>query len=674
MTGQWLTTSWGAITFAACGVALIAVAVCAALIHDSLRHRRLRREVHRAHSELYALSEDRASSLRAIKSALSDAGLLYVRMDRNGVIIERNAAFCALEQAGGGQIEGLDLAALASLQQAKGRRLRQTQIEREMAGRKIEWTLVPARYDNGGVTIEAIGRDAGDASASSGSAKATFLATISHEMRTPLNGILGMAGLMKDTTLTPEQRNYVAALETSGEALLSLINEILDFSRIEAGKLEIISEAVEIEPLIEGVSELLAPRAQDKGIDIAAFIHPKVPRFIMSDGARLRQILMNLASNAVKFTATGGVGIRVEAQDDLLLISVADTGPGIPADRLDAVFQEFEQADATTGHAHGGTGLGLTITRRIVERLGGAVAVVSRLGAGSVFRVTLPLVAAQGGAEESEQPSDLSGQRIVIVSDMPFSTPFLADRLEWLGAGVTLCASHQIGAVSLAGATCLMADAALGLDQARQIALRAEAAGVRRRLILLSPYERRGVGVPMEFGFTGYLVKPVRTRSLLARIGGGIEDAQQPASGQPTSGVEQPLRDAHVLIAEDNEINALLASRLIERMGGTPHLVRNGVDALARLEQAGAPRFDLALLDVRMPGLTGLEVVARWRQREHEGKLGRLAMIALTANATSGDRAQCLAAGFDAFMAKPLERDAFRAAIAALLHPDQIAA
>lgn len=674
MTGQWLTTSWGAITFAACGVALIAVAVCAALIHDTMRHRRLRREVHRAHAALYGLSEDRAASLRAIKSALSDAGLLYVRMDRSGVIIERNAAFCALEQAGGGRIEGLDLAALSSLQQAKGRRLRQTQVEREMAGRKIEWTLVPARYDDGSVAIEAIGRVGGNAAAGSGSAKATFLATISHEMRTPLNGILGMAGLMKDTALTPEQRNYVGALETSGEALLSLINEILDFSRIEAGKLEIISEAVEIEPLVEGVSELLAPRAQDKGIDIAAFVHPGVPRAIISDGARLRQVLMNLASNAVKFTETGGVGIRVEAQDGLLVISVADTGPGIAADRLDAVFQEFEQADAATGHAHGGTGLGLTITRRIVERLGGAVAVVSRVGSGSVFRVTLPLTAADDGAQDSAPVADLAGQRIVIVSDMPFSTPFLADRLEWLGAKVTLCSSRQCAEEALAGATCLMADAALGLDQARQIALRAEKAGIVRRLILLSPFERRGVGVPMEFGFTGYLVKPVRTRSLLARIDDGTDEVAATVPARSDTVPEEPLRNVNVLIAEDNEINALLVCRLVERMGGVPHLVRSGIEALAALERVDGPKIALALLDVRMPGLTGLEVVARWRQREREGKLGALPMVALTANASAADRAQCLAAGFDAFMPKPLERDAFRAAIAALLHPEQIAA
>lgn len=653
--------SWGAFAFAATGVAAIAVAIAAALIHDSLRHRKLRREVHRAHGELYDLAENRASELKALKEALAEAGLYYLRLDRSGAILERNEAFSALEQAEGGAIESFDLAALSAHQEHKGR-LKDASIERTIAGRAIRWTLVPTRQRQGSIIIEAVGRDIGSAQAETAGAKATFLATVSHEMRTPLNGVIGMAGLLKETPLSPEQMSYVAAVETSGEALLSLINEILDFSRIEAGKLETIAEDIEIEPLVEGVVELLAPRAQDKGIEIAAFVHPDVPPVLVSDGARLRQVLMNLAGNAVKFTETGGVGVRVDARDGFLTISVADTGPGIAADRLDAIFREFEQADAATGRSYGGTGLGLTISRRIVERLGGTIAVVSTLGSGALFRVCLPLVVASKQNVAADVPAlpDLSGETICLVSQSPFAAPFLAERLESLGAHVALTTDQTSAQGLLTRSTALIVDVAIGVESAQAIAMAAGAAGIPRRLVLLSPFERRGVGPLVDLGFSGYLIKPVRSRSLVARFG----ERHVPHIAErriERKQAEHVLQGARILVAEDNDINALLTRRLIERLGGEVVLVKAGDAALAALSEAPVGAFSLALFDIRMPGMTGLEAVTEWRRREKAHGLKRVPIAALTANAFATDRAECLAAGFDGFLEKPLNPDAFAA-------------
>ena len=497
-------------------------------------------------------------------------------------------------------------------------------------------------------------------------AKSRFLAAVSHEVRTPLNGILGMAELLGGTMLDAEQDTYVAAIRSSGSALASLIDEILDFSKIEAGKIELSSESFDVVALVEGVAELLAPRAQGKSLEIASTIAPGVPRFVIGDPVRVRQILLNLAGNAVKFTEEGGVGLRVSLTDEALLrFDIVDTGPGIPPDRRTAIFEEFEQADSSTTRSHGGTGLGLAISKRLAERMGGALSLAAEADQrGSSFTVLLPLQADRCAPPVATPISP--ARHALIVADSPFEGPFLAERLNAAGVSVTRLASVDDAIARLAGGApfdVVIVDCAMGESATRALGLAARAAGAKQTLVLFSPYERRVFGQVSARDFDGWLVKPVRSQTFRDLVSGPTVPRSKAHRRVPP--ILASARPFPVLLAEDNAINALLATRHLERLGATVVHAPDGLTAVALAEAAldGNAPYEAIFLDIRMPGLDGIEVARRIRLAEGARGAKPTRLIALTADILDIERRGHAQAGIDAFLRKPISFDRLESAL-----------
>jgi signal transduction histidine kinase/CheY-like chemotaxis protein len=504
------------------------------------------------------------------------------------------------------------------------------------------------------LTEAAAARDRAEAASE---AKSRFLATMSHEIRTPLTGILGMADLLRVAELPPEPASYVEAIRGSGAALASLIDEVLDFSKIEAGRLELLPAPFDLRRLVEEIAELLAPSGQRKGLEIAASIAAGAPDYVLGDSLRLRQVLTNLAGNAVKFTDRGGIGLAVEASEGgTLLFKVMDTGPGVAANRRQSIFEDFDQGDGSNPRE--GTGLGLAICKRLIALMGGDLVLGEAPGGGSMFSFALALPAVASEAVARPEAVKLQGRRALIIADSPFEAPALAARLAEAGAEIARAEGLEQGLAALdAGPPpdLVIVDCALGGEATNRLAIAAREAGAPKSLVLFSPFERRAFGQTSLGGFDGWLVKPVRVRSLFERLASEFPSA----TGASVTPRKPPFqRAARALLAEDNEINAIIAQKALRRLGFEVTRASDGAAAVSLAAAAArgeAPRFDLVVMDVKLPGLDGCEAARAIRALERDLRQRRVAILALTANAMPGDRRASEAAGIDEFLAKPYD-------------------
>jgi signal transduction histidine kinase/DNA-binding response OmpR family regulator len=553
------------------------------------------------------------------------------------------------------------LVAAAALYLRLRKTRRRAAVETELEGLRDEiWELRAA----------AAARDRAEAASL---AKSRFLATVSHEIRTPLNGVLGLAQLLAATRLDAEQASYVDAIAASGRSLAQLIDDILDFSKIEAGKVELRTESFALAPLVEGVVELLAPRAEGKNLEIASFIAANVPERMEGDPARIRQVLVNLAGNAVNFTSEGGVGLRVELDPQgALVFRIIDTGPGVAPGAREIIFEEFEQGDGSSTRRHGGTGLGLAISRHLAKLMGGRLEIEDGARPGAVFAFTLPRGPNAVYEARAMTPPRLAGLRILIVSSTIFEGPFIAEVLREAGACAEIARNEGEAVTTFARSApfdSVVVDCALGEVATERLARAARLADAGRALLLFSPMERRAFGEAALRRFDGWLVKPARAASLVERL------SAAPPPTRNESGFAAPestLGGLHIMVAEDNEINARIICRRLEKLGALVTRAENGAQAaeLARAAQAGRVRgFDIALMDLFMPELDGLEATRLIRTEEARTGSPRLPIIALTASALEQDERAARGAGVDALLTKPVEFAALSASIAAALAP-----
>ncbi len=490
-------------------------------------------------------------------------------------------------------------------------------------------------------------------------AKSRFLATVSHEIRTPMNGIIGMAKLLADTPLSAEQQTYVSAVSTSAHALLALMEDVLDFSKIEAGRIDIDLQPTSVRELAENVVELLSVRAFAKGLGIASTVSPDVPAIIEADPDRLRQVLMNLVGNALKFTEQGGVLVAVSVdqteRSTTLRVAVSDTGPGLSEADAGRIFGEFEQAQLRVNR-HDGAGLGLAISKRIMEAMGGTLSVQSEPGKGATFTASLPVA-----TRVKTEPKALVGWRVLILSRSPMEAEALRLTIVAEGGEVRI-AEEALSAPSvwdMQGApNVVLVDAGLEIVEGEQLQALA-GLGLRpdRAVTMIAPSDRSRLSRYRAAGFSSFLARPIRSGTLVRFLIADETAGAARGAPAPSKAIGRATNALSVLVAEDNPINAMLARAALEKAGHGVRIVANGREAIESLEGAGRAHFDVMLLDMHMPVLDGLETVARLRRIEDEQSLAPIPIIMLSADGEESARQAALAHGADGFLLKPVDPD-----------------
>jgi PAS domain S-box-containing protein len=633
--------------------------------------------------ELWDLTE----SLARHRDLLETQDDIILRRDLDGRLTFVNDAFCRVFGLTREAVLGTDtmpapVAEDVPAEEGHDHRAGRDACFETSGGRRwYSWNTTPIRDRTGKlVEVQSVGRDitarkemeaelmrARDAAEQASRAKSRFLASVSHEIRTPMNGIIGMSDLLLDTKLSPEQTSYVQATRGSAVSLLGLIDDILDFSKIEAGRVELAEAPFSPSALVRDVAELLAPRAEYNGLELAWFVARAVPSSLIGDSARLRQVLVNLVGNAIKFTRSGGVSVEVNLRRNGgtghagVEFMVRDTGIGISDDAAHRIFEEFEQVDSGLSRRHEGAGLGLAISKHIVVAMGGELSMASRPGRGSVFTIRLDLAVDRPAVASAPL---LAGLRVIVATPSAVLRRTLAKSLRDEGARVILAATQATFRKRLTATTTAdvaFVDAAFagaGLPGGRRPDITA--------IVLLAPHERHRLDSFYADGYSGFLIKPVRRDSLLARLGASVPPRN--VSGRPASiaRTTAPGRTLDILLAEDNDINALLTVSLLRKLGHHVVHVRDGHGVLEHFRSAAGRSTDLVLMDIRMPGLDGIETSRRLRALERRAKTRRkVPIIALSADAQGETRSAALAAGMSDVLSKPVDRDDLAACIAA---------
>ncbi|WP_411969280.1 response regulator [Mesorhizobium sp. B283B1A] len=682
----------------------ISLALLATGLAGLAMHLQARRSVHRtavmldetsarSRAEIETLADrmwEMQESEERFRGLIDALGDLVIHRDRDGYIVYANKVFADLVETDQRDLAGKTLAELgievgivpdAAFSDHECLSSTDVAIRTPSGPRWFSWIELSVRdKDSGAASHRAIARDitarkraesslitARERAEYASQAKSRFLATVSHEIRTPMNGIMGMARLLADTSLSPEQQTYVGAISTSASALLALIEDLLDYSKIEAGRFDPEPQPMSVREIADNIIELLAARAFAKDIGLGCHVEPDVPQMITADPGRVRQVLLNLIGNAIKFTDGGGVLVSVARArtetTDRICFTIADTGPGLRDEDMERIFEEFEQADGTSTRTHGGAGLGLAISKRLVAAMGGTISVSSRLGQGSEFVFEIPATAA---TEAPQGRLDaLAGRRAVILSRNAVEADAIARTIRASGGTASIATTVAQAAPFAHGCDVLLVDAAMEESDGRLLKrLRQSGFSDCEAITLIAPTDRGMLGEFRASGYTTFLARPVRGGTLLRVLLSSHAPAL--AHPQPEKRRTPALRASSdrqqglsVLIAEDNDINAMLARATLLKAGHRVQVVGNGKAAVEAVTSAGHKhRFDVVLMDLHMPVMDGLDAIAAIRRHEEETSAPPVPIMVLSADSQEKTRHAVLAHGASGFVTKPLDPDA----------------